>query len=50
MSPRKSMRLVAVAILAMSAITWMACNRAGSAGQSGTAVAEGGKIPIDTKS
>ena len=50
MSPRKSMRLVAVAVLAVSAITWMACDQAGKAGQSGTAAAEGGKIPITTRS
>ncbi len=50
MSPREWMRLAALVVLAMSAIPWMACNQAGSAGQSGTAMAEGGKIPVTTRS
>ena len=50
MSPRKWMRLITVAILAMSAVTFMACNQAGNAGQASASSADGGKIPVTTKS
>jgi tetratricopeptide (TPR) repeat protein len=50
MVPGKSMKLIFIAILAVTAITSMACSKSGGAGQSASAASDGGKIPITTKS
>ena len=50
MSAMKLMRVPAVAILALSAMAWTACNQSGDAGRASAASADGGKIPITTKS
>ena len=50
MVPGKSLRLIFSAILAINAISLMACNKSGGAGQSASAASDGGKIPITTKS
>jgi hypothetical protein len=50
MNPGKPMRWTLFAILAVSAITLMACSKSGNAGQSASAASDGGKIPITTKS
>jgi tetratricopeptide (TPR) repeat protein len=50
MNPGKPMRWTLFAILAVSAITLMACSKSGNAGQSASAASAGGKIPITTKS
>jgi tetratricopeptide (TPR) repeat protein len=43
-------RFVWIAVLALSAAIWSACNKAGSDGISAAASSDGGKVPITTKS
>jgi tetratricopeptide (TPR) repeat protein len=43
-------RFVSIAVLALSAAIWTACNQANSDGISAAASSDGGKIPITTKS
>src|SRR5258708_40288463 len=50
MAPGKSMRLILSAILSMGAFGLMACNKSETAQSTAAASADGGKIPISTKS
>lgn len=43
-------RVVSIAVLVLSAATWIACNKTGNDGSSAAASSDGGKIPITTKS
>ncbi len=50
MFPGKSFRFACVAILAMNGLALIACNQSGNSGQTTSAAADSGKIPITTKS
>jgi len=48
MCPKQSTRLVLMAMLVWSALSWIACNKAGN--EAVSASSDGGKLPITTKS